>query len=238
MTDALNFRDFDGVRGRTVFCIWAGNEVMSQDRLRALFTIFNNAGCPVAYLNVNTVSAWVKPGFPLHPAYPYLSSTHKADYLRCYLMHHYGGGYTDIKLTVHHWARFFDQLEASDGHALGYAELQHGMPHMQGEFGDLLRARHAELIGLCAFIFRRGTPFTARWLEQTERLLDAKLSLLEQYPAQHPQDQTGVILPDGATSAYPLRWAELLGEIFHPLAFEFRDALIKAPIEPIFGSYR
>jgi len=180
----------------------------------------------------------VKPDFPLHPAFSYLSSTHKSDYLRCYLMHHYGGGYTDIKPTTKKWGTFFDQLEGSDKLALGYTELPHGIPHVAGEFGDLLRKSHGELIGLCAFIFRKDTPLTQRWLEQTERVLDTKLAALEQHPAQHPQDQTGVVLPNGEKSKYPLRWAELLGEIFHPLIFASREKLLRAPIEPIFGGYR
>ncbi len=229
---------FDAVRSRTLFCLWTGDEIMSENRLRAIWTIFSNTGCAVAYINGSTVSEWVKPESPLHPAFPYLSSTHKSDYLRCYLMHHYGGGYTDIKPTTRKWGAFFDQLENTDQLALGYTELAHGIPHIEGEPGDLLRRSHAELIGLCAFIFKKGTPLTERWLEQTERLLDAKLPMLKQHPARHPQDQAGVVLPNGETSSYPLRWAELLGEIFHPLIFEFRQSLIKAPIEPIFGGYR
>jgi hypothetical protein len=229
---------FDALQSRTVFCLWTGHEIMSENRLRAIWTIFNNTGCPVAFVNSSTICEWVKPESALHPAFPYLSSTHKSDYLRCYLMHHYGGGYTDIKPTTRKWGEFFDQLENTDQLALGYTELAHGIPHIEGEFGDLLRRSHAELIGLCAFIFKKGTPLTERWLEQTERLLDAKLPMLKQHPARHCQDQAGVVLPNGETSSYPLRWAELLGEIFHPLIFEFRQSLIKAPIEPIFGEYR
>ncbi len=229
---------FDGLQSRTIFCLWTGNEVMSANRLQAIWTIFNNTGCSIAHLNVHTIAEWVKPGFPLHPAFPYLSSTHKSDYLRVYLMHHYGGGYTDIKSTTKRWGPFFDRLAASDQLALGYTELPHGIPHVAGEFGDLLRQSHAELIGLCAFIFRKGTPLTQRWLEQTEQLLDAKLPLLQAHPAQHPLDQTNVVLPNGETSRYPLRWAEMLGEIFHPLIFEYRHKLIRAPIEPVFQGYR
>ena len=51
-------------------------------------------------------------------------------------------------------------------------------------------------------------------------------------------DQSGVILPDGSQSRYPLRWAEMLGEIFHPLVYEFRDSLIQADIAPSFQNYR
>jgi len=230
--------NFDAAKCRTIFCLWTGNEVMSDDRLRSIWSIFSNTGCSVAFVNRNTLSEWIKPEFPLHAAYPYLSSTHKADYLRCYLMHHYGGGYTDIKPTTKAWGEFFDRLHASNAFALGYPELVNGMPHVDGKLGELLRSCHAELIGLCAFIFRKNTPLTEQWLEQTEHLLDAKFPLLVEHPAQHPQDQTGVLLPDGNVSRYPLRWAELLGEIFHPLIYHYRDQLLKAPVEPVFAGYR
>jgi hypothetical protein len=238
MEHAHALNAFDGLKSRTIFCLWTGDEVMSPNRIQALWTIYNSTACPIAMINRNAVDAWVKPEHPLHPAYPYLSSVHKSDYLRCYLMHHYGGGYTDIKITSKQWWAFFEALEASDKHALGYTELAHGIPHVKGELGDLLRESHAELIGLCAFIFKRQSPLTTEWLRQSEALLDTKLELLKQHPAIHPLDQTGVLLPDGTPSPYPLRWAELLGEIFHPLIYQFRSEIMQAPIEPYFGQYR
>lgn len=149
-------------------------------------------------------------------------------------MHHYGGGYADIKCTNRTWGEFFDLLEKSEKQALGYQELPHGIPHVTGELGDRIRACHHELIGLCAFIFKRYSPLTEVWLQKTNDLLDQKLALLKQFPAQHPLDQVGVILPDGSKSSYPLRWAEMLGEIFHPLIFENKEHLLLAPIEPVF----
>lgn len=233
-----NFRDFDGLKSRTIFCAWTGDEILSENRLRALWSIFSNAGCPVVYLNPNTIGAWEKPGFPFHPAYRHMSSMHKADYLRTYLMHHYGGGYTDIKFTTKNWAPFFDDLEASDAHALGYPELLQGIPHMEGEVGDHMRSVHSELIGICSIICRKGSPFTANWLEHLHQRLDATFPVLERHPAQHPMDHAGVSLPDGTVSPYPFRWAAVGGEIFTPQVYAFREQIIKAPIEPIFGGYR
>ncbi|MBB6250370.1 hypothetical protein [Nitrospirillum iridis] len=230
--------DLDALENRTLFCLWTGHEEMSDDRLRALWTIFRNTGCAVAFVNRDTLADWVKPDFPLHPAWPHLSATHKADYLRCYLMHHYGGGYTDIKATTKKWVPFFQQLAQSDALALGYQELPNGVAPITGELGDLLRASHADLIGLCAFIFRKGTPLTSSWLARTDALLDEKLDELRRHPAIHPLDRKGILLPDGTPSPYPLKWTELLGDIFHPLVYEFRERILQAPIAPSFASYR
>jgi FkbM family methyltransferase len=227
--------DFDGLTSRTIFCLWTGKEAMSENRIQCLWSLYNNTGCPVALVNENTVANWINESHPLHPAYPYLSSTHKADYLRCYLMHHYGGGYTDIKMTTKAWGAFFQGLQASEQWALGYTELENGMPHLVGEQGELMRRNYADLIGMCAFIFRKQTPLTHEWMRQVNAVLDARLEALRAHPATHPMDQSGVILPDGQKSPYPLRWAELLGEILHPLLWQFRDKLLHAPIEPLFG---
>jgi len=229
----------NGVQSRIVFCLWTGPELMSENRLMALWSLFKNTGRPVAFITESTLADWVLPHAPLHPAYVYLSSTHKSDYLRCYLMHHYGGGYADIKYTDARWEPFFKELEQDKAAlALGYAELAHGMPHLLGPNGDMIRAVHKELIGLCAFIFKPYTELTNAWYMQLHALLDQKFDLLKQNPGKFPLDQLGLILPDGRASEYPLRWAEILGEILHPLFYQYRKKLIKCPIEPKFHEYR
>ncbi len=231
-------RNFNGLESNTVFCMWTGENSMSTNRIQALWTIFNNVNCPVAYINNLNFNNWTHPDYPLHPAFKHLSSTHKSDYLRCYLMHHFGGGYTDIKLTTRNWSNFFFKLKESDKLALGYQELEHGIPHLISDLGNEIRANYKLLIGLCAFIFKPGTLITNEWLSETNRLLDHKHEELLKYPAKHPQDQTGVILPDGSISKYPLRWAELLGEVFHPIIYKYNNELILDSIEPQFFNYR
>jgi hypothetical protein len=64
------------------------------------------------------------------------------------------------------------------------------------------------------------------------------------HPAKHPQDQFGVLIEGvlGSNSQYPspypLRWAEILGEIFHPLTYANKADLLQGDIAPIFHSYR
>lgn len=230
--------NFDGLKSRTVFCVWSGDNPMSTQRIQALWSIYNNVGCPVALITPRTLSDWTLPSAPIHPAYAFLSETHKADYLRCYLMHHYGGGYTDIKHSSASWHPFFETLQRSEALALGYTEIPEGMPHLEGELGQQIQRNYFKVIGLCAFIFRRKTAITTAWYQQLIELLDRRLDQLCTWPAQHPQDQFGVQLPSGQFSSYPFRWAELLGEIFHPLIYEHRNRLLHAPIAPVFYGYR
>jgi len=137
------------------------------------------------------------------------------------------------------WEKSFLQLENSeDCFALGYPELEHGMPHLQGPFGDQVRSVHKELIGLCAFIFKANTPLSSAWFVQLNEILDERLATLKANPGKFPLDQVDLPLPDGSGSKYPLRWAEILGEILHPLFYEHKEKLIKANIEPRFTEYR
>ena len=96
-----------------IFCLWTDKNIMSEDRYNALSSIKNSC-LEVIFVNRENLSSWVVENSPLHPAYNYLSSVHKADYLRCYLMHHHGGGYTDIKVIENSWLLPFEQLEKSN----------------------------------------------------------------------------------------------------------------------------
>ena len=222
---------------RVVFCLWTGPEPMSLNRLRAVLSIVTNIGCPVALVTKDTLANWVLPEAPLHEAYPYLTSTHKSDYLRCYLMHYYGGGYTDIKVTTKNWHPIFQSFSASEAFAVGYPEIPNGIPHLK-ERAEYAHIPYQELIGLCSFVFRRQTPITTEWFHLVTDLLTSKLEFLKASPGQHPLERQGILMPDGSASRYPLRWAEMLGEIIHPLFYRYKDKILKADMMPHLADYR
>jgi hypothetical protein len=229
---------FDGVQSNTIFCMWAGTNSMSSQRIQALWSIYNNTRCPVIYINHQSLRDWEKPEYPYHPAFEYLSDTHKSDYMRCYLMHHYGGGWTDIKHTSTDWRPHFAKLRGSNALALGYQEIADGIPHIRGALGDQLRLNYEQNIGLCAFIFKRNSVITQEWYDTLVKKLNERLPELKQHPANHPQDQLDGILPDGTKSHYPITWAELLGEIFHPITYRTKEKIIQSKIAPKFYAYR
>ena len=212
---------------------------MSVNRLNALLSITMNSGCSVHLITKNTISRWELPSEPFHPAFQYLSETHKSDYLRAYLMYHYGGGYTDIKPTIKDWSEAFKKLRKSRLYGLGYPEIgPHGVAPVGGEQEKILKENYIKLIGLCAFIFRPKTEFTLEWISKTHQLLDEKMPQLIENPAKHPQDQLGIRFQSGEISKYPLKWTELLGNIFHPIAYKYASMLLQEEIAPIFKNYR
>jgi hypothetical protein len=219
------------LNARVVFCLWTGGNPMSINRIQALFSIFNNISCPVAYLTQGTIQNWELPEAPFHPSFQYLSETHKSDYLRVYLMHHYGGGYTDVKHTSQAWGQHFDSLIQSDMLCAGYTEVSpNSVAKVGGELEQVLKDHYQSLIG--------HTPLTREWLKRTHDLLDQKMSDLSKHPASFPQDQLGALLPDGQVSQYPLQWTEMLGNIFHPLILEYKQFVLHLPLSPDFRPYR
>ncbi len=158
--------------------------------------------------------------------------------MRCYLMHHYGGGWADIKHTTADWRPHFDRLRRSDALVLGYQEIPDGIPHIKGPLGDELRANYSRNIGLCAFIFKRDSETTAAWLKSLHETLDSLHDKLKNNPATHPQDSTGMSLPCGSKSSYPVSWSGILGDIFHPLMYKNREKILQDDIKPLFYGYR
>jgi hypothetical protein len=153
-------------------------------------------------------------------------------------MHHYGGGWTDIKHTSTDWRPHFAALKTSGALALGYQEIADGIPHIKGPLGDKLRANYKENIGLCAFIFKRYSFITYEWAQALNSKLDSLLNPLRENPATAPQDQLGLKSQDGRISKYPIEWAGILGEIFHPVTYRHRNQIIQGDLAPRFHGYR
>jgi hypothetical protein len=224
---------------RIVFSAWMGPGPMSENRADALLSIIKNNGCLNAHITSETLKYWVKPGYPLPILFDSLSAVHKCDYLRCYLLHFYGVGYTDIKPTDKNWNGFFELLEKSDAYGIGYTEIgPQGVAQVGGELEEEMKINYKNLIGLCSMIFRPDTEFTRTWYVKINELLKSKAEQLNKNPARHPQDHFGANFADGSTSAYPFGWTEVGGDIFHPLAFKFHQKIIHADMAPGFQNYR
>lgn len=213
---------------RKLYMFWTGNNQPSNARIRAVNATMQSCNVEFILKVGDSVHELELPEYPFHEAYNYLSLTHKADYLRCYVMHHYGGGYADIKIWDFDWNPYFDALENSDRWAIGHRELSpDGVAIVPNDpLATVIKASYENLIGNCGYIFKPNTPFTTEWKKQLHLKLDSKLEELRSNPSRHPQDVINARFMDGTISRYPLRWAEILGEIFHKLCYQNQDKLI------------
>jgi len=234
----MDLLNLDAFEREYIFCMWPGMDQISHDRVTEIFSIVSNTRCPVVFLNGETYKKWEHPSAPFHPAIKYLSECMLSDYLRVYLTHHYGGGYTDIKFAFKAWDTAFSLLRNSDALGLGYpltSPTQIGMsPLFDGNpLVDEYKAYCTESIGHVAFIFKRNTEMTRELYDQTHAVLDGRYEQLKANPAKHQKDQPGRILADGSVSNYPMHYVELGPDLFIPMMHKYRHRLLKYDIEPL-----
>ena len=204
-----------------IFCLWTGENAMSENRRRAMAELrrLNEPEVEVVLVSPDNLDEWVVKHHPMHPSYHDLSLIHRSDYLRAYLMHHHGGGYSDVKAAYRGWAPSFDEINRNDrAWLLGYPEPSYRtVAPAPKPLLRQLRIHHARLIGNGAYIVKSRSPLTAAWLAEAERRLDTWSDALARYPGDVHSGPAG----------YPVPFYGLLGEIFHPLCLRVHDRVVQ-----------
>lgn len=130
---------------------------------------------------------------------------HRSDYLRAYLMHFHGGGYSDVKSYLSgSWLSAFRHMDARPDILLSY------------------RFPGSAMIG------RPNTELTQRWYTEVCRRLDQHLPALMAYPGRPSPFTHKTIDP-----TYPLEWREILGDVLEPLLFQYPTQILEQSI-PVF----
>lgn len=217
--DHLRFPHVEhGPRGeapRVVYAAWLGANELTAPRRTALQVMREvNAGLEIALITLENLDDVLVKGSPLHPAFSFLSPVHRSDYLCCYLMHHHGGAYADLKVMRQPWAPVLERLNSADHlWAAGPHEMssRNTCPAM-GPLGRQQRLYYTRTAFQAAFAFKPGSSWTEQWLCEVERGLDYFQGLLAQHPAQDPY---------GLEGDYPVPWSALMGHVFSPLALRY-----------------
>ncbi len=102
-------------------------------------------------------------------------------------MHHYGGGYSDIKYCSFDWSPYFRQLwlSGNKSYMCGYRE---------SSAKDIasccrhIRLAYRSLPGMGHFIFKPYMPITFEWISRVHSCLDCLLDRLVKHPGTyHPR---------------------------------------------------
>jgi len=199
----------------TIYCFWTGYNPMNEKRLACLKHSIEMSKCNLVLVTKNELDKYILEDHPLHPAYQYLSETHKADYLRTYFANFHGGGYMDVKKILGPWLNGFEELKNNEdmwmcGYRLSGPDVAY-VPNIPNWY---------DLIGVCGYICKPQTALTKEWYQSMITLLDEKLEQLKQNPAKYTDDSTW------SNTGYPMRWAEMLGEIFHRVQYEYKDKVL------------
>lgn len=205
---------------------------MSANRVRC-WDQFQRANPDLEHVLVtaDNVGDFVVPGRPLHGSYDALSAVHQSDYLRAYLMHVHGGGYTDIKEATQPWSPAFGAFDDPGAWIVGYPEATSDIAdNLHGPLRRDIKRHHATLVGNGAFIVRPGTPLTAEWLAEVHRRLDYHSRDLERSPAVDPY---------GTEGDYPVTWVGLQGLVLHPLQLKYLTHVRQdSALTPSFSDFR
>ena len=223
---------YDPIQQKVIFTFWTGTNAPSERRVQCLQNLHDQTECTIVLVNPENLQNFIHPNHPLHKAYPYLSETHKCDYLRTYFMYHYGGGYSDIKTPNGSWVAAFDEMiqdQSQDIWLNGYRETcPESIAHIESAHLYHL------LPGNCAYIVRPNTPFVAEWYYAQQSLLDEKYETLRENPSTQPD----CCVEHVTGTKYPFGWNELLGRIFHRVAAKYTDRFRFSLPTPDFCYYR
>lgn len=205
-----------------IYVFWTGTNELTENRKLGLESIRKKSGVAVKLVTPDNLSDYIVDGYPLHPAYEYLSLIQKSDYLRCYFMLHHGGGYVDIKPCLDSWKNLFEKLNASNHWCLGKREkFVGGVPTLGGNIGADCFKYHNNLISNSGgFIYKPQSPIAKEWMDEINLRLDFYLPDLK----KNPGDAFG-------SGNYPIPWAVLAGHIMAPLILKYHDKVITVNLE-------
>lgn len=219
---------------RVIYIFWTGDNEITPNRMEGIRSLEKVSGVKVQLITPKNLPDYIKEDDPLPEAYQYLSLNHRSDYLRSYFMYHFGGGYADIKTYYKSWIPAFERLEKADAYVIGYPEVGFwGAANNNIENENLkydLFHHWRYLIGNGAFICRPHTIMAAEWHTAVKNRLIAYTEQLREHPAKNIF---------GRNKDYPIPWAGMQGEIFHPFCLKYKDKLLKdKALMPSFENYR
>ena len=220
---------------RIIYIFWTGDNEITPNRMVGIRSMEQKCEVPIKLITPKNLTDYIKEEDPLPEAYQYLSLNHRSDYLRSYFMYHYGGGYADIKTYYHSWIPAFDKLDASEeAFVIGYPEVGYDGAANKSinncKLKNDLQTHWRYLIGNGAFICRPHTKMAAEWHTAVKNRLIEYTESLKEHPAKDIF---------GNNEDYPIPWASIQGEIFHPFCLKYREYLLKdKALMPSFKNYR
>lgn len=223
-----------------VYVFWFGGPkdpipIMSNNRKAALNSMKKNLGVDIIVITKENLSQYITT--PLHPAFKYLSGNHKSDYLRIYFLHHFGGGYSDIKFYNKSWRKAFNIINStSRSHLYMIGTSLYGqnwVAHPKGM--EWLKQYWRRLLSNGYFIMRKDTPLTREWFSKVNEILNNKLKLLRVFPS--PSNRC-CKPEEGQDKNYPIEWNELCGRILQPLQFKYIKNILNALPRPSNSNYQ
>lgn len=239
-------QNMNPINDNIIFTIWFGDN-FNDNRKNGLKSLIKKSKCKVILITQKNLHLFVKKNYPLHKGFNFLSDIHKFDYLRCYLMKHYGGGYSDIKATSGSSKEQFNIIRNNKKILPIGNDVDGGIAYPEENSkknNKKLDNNYDKLIGIQLFIMRPNTELTNQWYIKLHQRMDNYYPLLKKYPAKFSREsKSGTPCPvwEGAklNTKYPISWNRILGQILFPLQLNYLDRIIKGiPNRADGGNYK
>lgn len=210
-----------------VWCYWEG-AAMSGNRSTSFEYLARNIQVPICLLTPENLPLFIKPEHPFPAAYQHLSVVHRSDYVRAYMLYHYGGGWHDIKATEVSYSDVWQEFEDPEVWIVGKPEIAKGAAKVYAEDGRYVPDHYDKLIAVPAWVGRPHTALAKDILEGIEKVIADNRQALTKNPAKHPRERKITAKNRlaklfaqikfryaGRSTTYPLEWT-LFGNAFHP----------------------
>ena len=223
---------------KTIWCAWTGQNELTPARRAGYQSILDwNPDANIILVTPDNLHEYVVPSHPIHPIYEHLSYVHRSDYLRCYLLHHHGGAYTDLKVQRGSMSDAIDILNASDNLWIVGGKKGQFPAKIDGEsaLDRECRMNFDSIPCGAAFAIRANTPLTTEWYAELHRRADYFLDLAR----ANPGGVWGLWHPNVHETDYPIQWNELQANIFEPLCLKYlAHIILEDRFRPSLENYR
>lgn len=213
-----NLDDIEVVNGvpKVVYVCWFSHikgalPFFTVRRINALLSLIKNIGAPVIMITDENFKSFEVKDNPIHEGFDFLSGNHKSDYVRAYMLYHYGGGYHDIKYREKSWENEWEKFGNENIWIVGRRETN--VNAIAGT--EDVKKEYNKLITPGWILAKKHNAFHQNLLNKINSNLDDKLDKLREHPALLPRDQE--------TKSYPLEWCDMMGNIFHPLLLNYTE---------------
>ena len=217
-----------------IWCYWEGEE-MSDNRLLSFNYLQQHIQVPVCLITPQNLPDFIKKEHPLPDSYNDLSIVHRSDYIRAYLLHHYGGAWHDIKATKVSYANIWEEFQNPDIWIVGRPETPGGAAKVYTSDGKYAPEQYKNLIAVPSWVGRPYTKMSDEILSGIETIFRQYASLLKKFPARHPREKKLIgrnmfhrlalkikFVCQQRSLHYPLEWT-LFGNVFHPVILKYQE---------------
>lgn len=213
----------DNYINNNIYVFWTGNNPITENRKKSLEQLNKICNANIILVTPNNLNDYIIPDAPLHPAYNYLSLTHKSDYLRSYFMYYHGGGYSDVKPSLGSWTKGFELINSNkdiwmiatreiDPNHVGYVNI----PEIYAQ----LQKNYRQLPQNGAYICKPKTPLFRDVLNDIHKILDIHYEQLK------TNNNWPIRAKKGDGSNYPLEWTEICGSLIHQYALKYNNHIL------------